>query len=84
MIDTSWTVPWSMYVWGALFAAVLVFEIITLYLNRKADDGTRRNLTAYVRAFFGVGDRRLRRQGPKWLMVVFLVWLLLHFLEVIP
>lgn len=69
-----------MWVWGALFAAVLVFEMITLYLNRKADDGTRRNLTAYVQAYFGIGNRRLKRSARPWIMAVFLGWLLLHFL----
>jgi hypothetical protein len=81
--DTTWAVPWAMYVWGGLFAAVLVFEIYTLFWN-KQHKGKRANLTAFVRAAFGVGKRRLKYQLPKWLMVVFLAWLLLHFLEVIP
>jgi hypothetical protein len=76
----EWIVPWALWVWAALFGAIIVFELITLYMNRKADDGTRRNLTAYVRAWLGVGDRRLTRKGPRWVAVVFLTWLLLHFL----
>lgn len=76
----AWIVPWSMWVWAALFGAIIVFELITLWMNRKADDGTRRNLTAYVRAAIGVGDRRLTRRFPRWLAVAILVWLLLHFL----
>jgi hypothetical protein len=79
----DWTVPWAMYVWGGLFAAVLVFEIFTLYWN-KEHKGKRANLTAYVRAYFGVGDRRLKRSGRPWIMVAFLGWLLLHFLGWIP
>jgi hypothetical protein len=84
-VSDEWVVPWAAWIWGWLFAAVLVFEIFTLYWNNKYGDGTQRaNLTAYTKAFFGIGDRRLRRRLPRWVMVVFLLWLLLHFLEVIP
>lgn len=80
---TDWVVPWAAWVWGGLFAAVLAFEIFTLYWN-KEHRGKRANLTAYVRAYFGVGDRRLKRSGRPWIMVAFLGWLLLHFLGWIP
>ena len=76
----EWVIPWSMWIWAALFGAIIVFELITLYMNAKADDGTRRNLTAYVQAWIGVGKRRLRKAGPRWLVVLILLWLLLHFI----
>lgn len=81
MNPSDWTVPWAMWVWGGLFAAVIVFEIITLVWNNLYGDGTQRaNLTAYVRAYFGIGDRRLKRRGRPVVMVLFLGWLILHFL----
>jgi hypothetical protein len=79
----EWIVPWAMWIWAALFLAIIVFEIIMLIMNSKIDDGSRRNLTAYTRAFFGVGDRRLSRRLPLWIFVAFWVWLGLHFAGVI-
>lgn len=81
MNDTAWVVPWAAWGWGLLFAAVLVFELWTLYWNSKYGDGQQRaNLTAYVTALIGVGKRRLNRRMSKWIMVAFLGWLILHFL----
>jgi len=78
---TDWVVDWAAWIWGATFLFILVFEIYTLIWNNKRGDGKQRaNLTAYVRAYFGVGDRRLKRSGRPWVMAAFLVWLLLHFL----
>lgn len=78
---TDWVVPWAAWGWGIIFAAVIVFELWTMYWNRKYGDGRQRaNLTAYARAYFGVGDRRLKRSGRPWIMVAFLGWLILHFL----
>jgi hypothetical protein len=80
----TWVVPWAAWIWGGLFAAILVFELFTLKWNKAHHDGQRANLTAYVRAYFGIGDRRLKRSARPWIMVVFLGWLLLHFLGWIP
>ena len=84
MNEQAWVVPWAAWGWAVIFAAVIVFELFTLWWNRKRGDGEQRaNLTAYVRAYFGVGDRRLKRRGRPIVMVLFLGWLLLHFLGVI-
>lgn len=78
---TDWVVPWAMWVWAAIFAAVILFELFTLWWNNARGDGRERaNLTAYVRAYFGIGDRKLRRRGRPIVMVLFLGWLILHFL----
>lgn len=77
----DWTVDWAIKGWAIIFLAVIVFEIYTLWWNKKHGNGRRANLTAYVRAYFGIGDRRLKRRGRPAVMVAFLVWLLGHFLE---
>jgi hypothetical protein len=76
----EWIVPWAMWIWAALFLAIIVFELIMLIMNSKIDDGSRRNLTAYVQAWIGVGKRRLTKRGPRLVVIVFLLWLLFHFL----
>lgn len=79
--STGWVVPWAMWVWAALFAAIIVFELFTLWWNNARGDGAQRaNLTAYVRAYIGVGDRRLKRRARPVVVILFLGWLLLHFL----
>lgn len=81
---TDWVVQWAAWGWGLLFGGVLVFELYTLWWNRKRGDGKQRaNLTAYVTAAIGVGKRRLNRRMSKWVMVGFLGWLILHFLGVL-
>lgn len=76
----TWTVPWAMWTWGLLFALVILFEVVTLVWNELYGDGRRANLTAYVRAYFGIGDRQLKRRGRPAVMVAFLVWLTGHFM----
>jgi len=65
--------------WGAIIALMLPSEIYTISWNRK-HKGKRSNLTAYVRAFFQRGDRRLKyKAGPAILIAVF-VFFLGHFM----
>lgn len=80
----DWFPAWSMWVWASLFGAVLVFELVTIYWNnsKHAKPGQRANLTAFVQAFFGIGDRRLKFSLPAWIMVAFLGWLIVHFLDI--
>lgn len=76
-----------MWVWAGLFVALLAFEGITLYItkqNRKKGLPERLNLTAYIRAFFGYGDRRLKHKWPGWVMIVIIVYFLLHFMDLVP
>ena len=81
----DWVTPWAMYGWGVLFLAVLIFELVTIaFNNTERGKGKRANLTAYVRAFFGIGERRLKYSMPRWILIGFMVWLLLHFLEIAP
>lgn len=81
MTEQGWIVPWAMWVWAGLFAALVGFELLTLYLNRRADDGTRRNLTALVQAYFRTHKtRRLKYHWPRAALIACMVWGLLHFL----
>lgn len=75
--------PWistpHMVGWGVLFAAMVLYEGYTLWWNRS-HPGKRANLSAYVSAFFGAGNRRLRWSvGPAVLIALF-VFFLGHFL----
>ena len=77
---TDWTVGWAKWGWAILIGAMLVFELYTLWWNKR-NKGKRANLTAYVSAFFQRGDRRLKyKAGPAVLVVVF-VYFLGHFMD---
>lgn len=80
----DWYPPWALYAWGGLFLGVLVLELVSLWWNnsKRAEPGQRANLTAFVQAFFGIGERRLKYSMPRWIMVAFLAWLVIHFLDI--
>jgi hypothetical protein len=75
----DWVVPWAMWVWGALFAAMVVFELYTLWWNKR-NPGKRANLSAYVSAYFRSGERRLKYSAGSAVLIALFMFFLLHFL----
>lgn len=82
MSPETWVVPWALRTWALLFVLVLGVELYALWWQSRRGNGAQRaTLTSYVRAYFGIGDRRLKRRGRPAVMAVFLVWLLGHFMQ---
>jgi len=79
---TEWVVPWAMWGWATLFIVLLIFELYTLWWNNEKGDGKQRaNLTAYVSAFFRVGNRRLKYSASAAILIAVFIYFLGHFLE---
>lgn len=73
--------------WYAWIVVGVVYELYTLWWNEKRrDEGDprRANLTAYVRAAFRVGERRMKWHAPVWVLWAVMTWFTLHFTGVIP
>jgi hypothetical protein len=65
--------------WALWIGAGLLFEAYTLWWN-KSHPGRRANLSAYVSAFFGAGDRRLRYHAGAAVLIATFVFFAGHFL----
>lgn len=86
-MEQAWVSQWAMWTWAVLFGVMLAFEIVTLVINRinRAKGNPQRlNLTAYIRAFFGFGDRKLKHKWPGWVMALIFFYFLLHFMDLVP
>lgn len=75
----AWVSVPHMLGWAALIAAMLVYELYTLRWN-KTHKGKRANLSAYVSAFFGAGERRLKYHAGAAVLIAVFVFFVGHFL----
>jgi hypothetical protein len=78
--DPQAWVSWPhMIGWAVIFAVMLVYELYTLWWNRK-NKGRRANLTAFVMAFFGTSNRRLKYRAGSAVLIAVFVFFLGHFM----